>query len=116
MDGTEKKSNVAGRKIIHTKKLAHYLLNSGNELIKIMSDSKNQNIILYVFDVSTKGKNSKLRSDTNAYSEFIKSNTDGIDFISIDFNEDLLFLEKYLLKKRVAYFADISRLKKLGGA
>lgn len=60
------------KKKIHTRKLAHFLLNQGNVLIKICSESGSRNHICYIFDFSDSCKD-KLINDIKIYNDILSS-------------------------------------------
>lgn len=84
------------KKQIHTKKLAHFLLNQGNSLIKIRSDPKCRSHICYIFDFSDLCKD-KLLKDIQKYNDIISSKKN-LEILDIE-NPILSVLEHMLFTR-----------------
>ena len=83
-------------KKIHTRRLAHFLLNRGNRLIKIRSDPKNKNHICYIFNFSDSCKD-KLLNDIDLYIQLLSSK-ENLQLIENE-NQILNILEHMLFTK-----------------
>lgn len=84
------------KKQIHTRKLAHFLLNQGNVLIKIRSDMNCHSHICYIFDFSD-DKKDKLLNDIKKYNDILSSK-DNLDILNTE-NQILNVLEHMLFTR-----------------